>query len=379
MCRRFLVFCFIFALALAPVLIEKVHAQTPGIGAIRGRILDEAGVPVPGAEVTVTNAATGFSRSTRSDAQGGYVLPELPLTGDYSLRVAHEGFADQEKSGIELRAGETAAIDAVVQVQAVAAAITVCGTADGVRTDSPQLGTRFDNEKIQETPLLGRKLTALPLLNSSVRPARGTGDLFLNNTLFVIDGGGRRQTTYTVDGGTADDAWGRQTIFTNVPLAAIQELTVLTNAFSAEYGRTTGAAINIVTRSGTNEFHGDLVGVSRPGGLQADAPVTGQKARDELKQGSGFLSGPIVHDRAYLAARRRVQRPGPRLGHHLGAGARRLHRPLQADASLRPPRRRSQPGQTTCSAASTWTASRTPTRRRGRRRRAAERGADLPP
>jgi hypothetical protein len=297
MCRRFLVFCFIFSWALA----GTVHAQTPGIGAIRGRILDAAGAPVPGAAVTVTNSATGFSRSTRSDAQGGYVLPELPLTGVYSLRVAHEGFADQEKTGIELRAGETASIDAVVQVQAVEAAITVRGTAEGVRTDSPQLATRFDNEKIQETPLLGRKLTALPLLNSSVRPARGTGDLFLNNTLFVIDGGGRRQTTFTVDGGTSDDAWGRQTIFSNVPLAAIQELTVLTNAFSAEYGRTTGAAINIVTRSGTNDFHGDLVGVSRPGGPQADAPVTGQKARDELTQGSGFLSGPLVHDRAYFA------------------------------------------------------------------------------
>jgi outer membrane receptor for ferrienterochelin and colicin len=291
---RFLAFCLFFLTA-------AVQAQTPGIGAIRGRVVDEAGAAVPAAEVTVTNTATGFTRTTRSDVQGGYVLPELPLTGSYSLRVTHEGFAPQERTGIELRAGETAAIDAVVQVQAEQAAITVYGTTEGVRSDSPQLGTRFDNQKIQATPLLGRKLSSLPLLSSSVRPARGTGDLFINNTLFVIDGGGRRQTTFTVDGGTADDAWGRQAIFTNVPLAAIQELTVLTNAFSAEYGRTTGAAINIVTRSGTNDFHGDLTAVSRPGGPQADAPVTGQKARDVLKQGSGFFSGPLVRDKAYWA------------------------------------------------------------------------------
>jgi outer membrane receptor protein involved in Fe transport len=288
----------LFFLLLALLAPRLVRAQTPGIGAIRGRIVDEAGAPVPGAEVTVTNEATGFSRTARTDAGGTYVLPELPLTGTWRVRVAHEGFAPQERAGIQLRAGETAAIDAALNVQ-VAAEITVYGTTEGVRSDSPQLGTRFDTEKIQETPLLGRKITSLPLLNSAVRPARGTGDLFINNTLFVIDGGGRRQTTYTIDGGSADDAWGRQSIFTNVPLGAIQEFTVLTNSFSAEYGRSTGSAVNLVTRSGTDEMQGDLTVTSRPGGWQDDAPVTHQESRDELWQGSGFASGPLVRDKAY--------------------------------------------------------------------------------
>lgn len=279
--------------------ITVAGAQTSGIGAIRGQVQDPAGAPVAGAEVTVNNEATGFSRTTRSDAQGNYLLPELPLTGTYRIRVSHEGLANQERAGIQLRAGQTAAIDVVLNPAAVAEAITVYGTAEGVQADSPQLGTRLDTLKIEETPVLGRKLTALPLLNSAVRPARGTGDLFLNNTLFVIDGGGRRQATYTVDGGTGDDAWGRQTIFANVPLGAIQELTVLTNSFSAEYGRTTGGAINLVTRSGTNDVRGDVVAVYRPGGLQAEAPVTGQDAEDELKQGSAFFSGPLVRDRVY--------------------------------------------------------------------------------
>ncbi|MFP5288143.1 MAG: carboxypeptidase regulatory-like domain-containing protein, partial [Thermoanaerobaculia bacterium] len=277
------------------------QAQTPGIGAIRGRVLDEAGAPVAGAEVTVTNQATGFSRAARSDERGTYVLPELPLTGTYRIHIAREGLLPQERSGIQLRAGQTAAIDVVLSSAAVEEAITVYGTAEGVQSDSPQLGTRLDPEKIQETPVLGRKITALPLLNSAVRPARGTGDLFLNNTLFVIDGGGRRQTTFTVDGGTLDDSWGRQTIFTNVPLGAIQEMTVLTNSFSAEYGRTTGGAINLVTRTGTNEVHGDIVALSRPGGLQSNAPVTDQESQDELLQGSAFFSGPLVRDRVYWA------------------------------------------------------------------------------
>ncbi|HVS00698.1 MAG TPA: TonB-dependent receptor [Thermoanaerobaculia bacterium] len=294
-------FRFFLLVLLLAVSAAAALAQTPGIGAVRGRVLDESGAPVAGAEVTLTNQDTGFSRTARSDERGTYVLPELPVTGTYGIRVAKEGLLAQERGDIQLRAGQTAAIDVVLGTAAVEAAITVYGTAEGVQSDSPQLGTYLDAETIQATPVPGRKLTTLPLLNSAVRPARGTGDLFLNNTLFVINGGGRRQTTYTVDGGTLDDSWGRQTIFTNVPLGAIQEMTVLTNSFSAEYGRTTGGAINLVTRTGTNEVHGDVVALSRPGGIQSNAPVTDQESHDELLQGSAFFSGPLVRDRVYWA------------------------------------------------------------------------------
>jgi outer membrane receptor for ferrienterochelin and colicin len=291
---RSALFVFVFLLLAA-----AVHGQTPGTGAIRGRVLDSAGAAVAGAEVTVTNQATGFTRATRSDAQGLYTLPELPLTGTYRIRVSHQGSSPQEQAGIQLRGGTTAAVDVVLNPATVEEAITVFGAAEGVQSDSPQLGDRFDTERLQATPVLGRKLSSIPLLDSAVRSARGTGDLFINNTLFVVNGGGRRQTSFTLDGSSANDAWGRQAIFTNVPLAAVQELTVLTNGFSAEYGRTTGGAINLVTRTGTNEIRGDFVALSRPGGLQSDAPVTGQKSHDELKQGSAFLSGPFVRDRAY--------------------------------------------------------------------------------
>ena len=286
-------------LAVLILFAAAVHAQTPAIGAIRGEVTASGGAPAAGAEITVTNEATGFSRTTRADAQGRYALPELPLTGTYRLSAKNEGLAPQEQAGIQLRAGQTATIDVTLSPAAVKEAITVYGSAEGVRSGSPQLGDLFNTERIQETPLIGRKLTSLPLLDSAVRSARGTGDLFLNNTLFVINGGGRRQASFTIDGSSADDAWGRQTIFTNVPLAAVQEFTVLTNAFSAEYGRSAGGAINLVTRTGTNDLRGDLVALYRPGSLQADAPVTKQKAHDELKQGSAFLSGPIVRDRAY--------------------------------------------------------------------------------
>ena len=107
--------------------------------------------------------------------------------------------------------------------------------------------------QIDETPILGRKVTTLPLLNSAFRQGKGTGDLFVNATYFVTGVGSRRTTTFTLDGANNDEGWGRQTMIATVPLGAIQEITVLSNAFSSEFGWTAGPALNIVTKSGTND------------------------------------------------------------------------------------------------------------------------------
>ena len=104
------------------------------------------------------------------------------------------------------------------------------GTTDSVPTDSNQVSTRLSQEKIEDTPVLERKITTLPLLNSSVRLSQTTGDLFLNETLFVINGTGRRQTTYQLDNTTANDMWGRQSTIAGLPFSAVQEFTVYTNA-----------------------------------------------------------------------------------------------------------------------------------------------------
>ncbi len=130
------------------------------------------------------------------------------------------------------------------------------------------------------------------LLNSAVRPARGTGDLFLNNTLFVVNGSGRRQTSFRIDGSTGDDAWGRQTIFTNIPLSALQEFTVLPNSFSAEYGRTSGGVVNVVTKTGTNDHHGEFIGLWRPAGIQARNPLSISRTADRLGRGERRILRP---------------------------------------------------------------------------------------
>ena len=272
----------------------------PGSAGLQGRVFDASGEAVAAASVEVTNLATGLRRQTVTDKGGYYAIPDLPVTGQYVLAVSMTGFATQKVTDLRLRAGVTASIDVTLSPELQRSQVTVLGTTEGVRADSPQISTRLDLQKIDETPVLGQKITALPLLDSAVRPARGTGDMFLNNVLFVANGSGRRQTSYQIDGTSADDTWGRQTIFTNIPLSAIQEFEVLTNSFNAEYGRTAGAVVNIVTKTGTNAYHGEGIVLGRPSGIEARNPVSTSPTADRLAQLSGTFSGPIVHDRTFF-------------------------------------------------------------------------------
>jgi hypothetical protein len=286
----FLLFAFSF----------NVCAQTRSLGAVRGRVADSSDAVVEGAEVKIANEATGYSTAVTTDARGEYLVQGLPLTGAYTIQVNKQGFGEAKREHVQLQAGTAAVAEFRLHPSAASEAIEVSGTPDSVNTTDNTLETRLDLEKIDDTPVFGRKVTTLPLLDSSVRPARGTGDLFLNNTLFVINGTGRRQTSYSVDNATADDSWGRQTMFTTLPFSSIQEFTVLTNAASAEYGRSTGSAVNVVTRSGTNNFHGDALGMFRPGDFQARVPLATVDSTDSAVQGSATIGGPIIRDRAFF-------------------------------------------------------------------------------
>ena len=123
----------------------------------------------------------------------------------------------------------------------------------------------------------------------------------MNEDLFTTNGAGRRQAWFEVDGSTGNDSWGRQTIFSNIPLDAVQEMTVLTNAFSAEYGGSTGSVVNIVTKSGGNQFHGDLLELWRPAASEAalsgftstNAASGNDITSDTLGQSAVALSGPV--------------------------------------------------------------------------------------
>jgi hypothetical protein len=298
-------------------------AQSPNTASLIVVVVDPADAVVREARVSVVNTATGATREALSGSDGSATFSALSLTGSYRVRVAREGFGNEESNDITLRSGETATLKVQLLVGSEKAEVTVFGTAEGVRAN-PQIGLPLDSRRVDETPILGRKSSTLPLLNSAFRQGKGTGDLFVNSTYFITGVGSRRATTFTLDGANNDEGWGRQTAIATVPLGAIQEITILSNAFSSEFGWTSGPALNIVTKSGTNNLHGEGLFLIRPGGswqaktfstkgfcppsvptcvtpatLRAINPVD---IPDALQQVSGSLGGPIKKDKTFFFA-----------------------------------------------------------------------------
>jgi len=293
----------IASLSLALLLFAAAigRAQTPDTAIIAGRVTDQSSAAVAGVEITAKNELTGLERSTQTDASGGYSLAGLPIGGTYTLTAHKAGFINANLINITLAGGTTANLTFQLSVSGSQTRVTVTGVPGEARADEPQLGDRLSAPQMQNTPLLNRRITYLPLLNAANRPALNQGDAFMNEDLFTTNGSGRRQTWFEVDGANAVDAWGRQTIMTNVPLDAVEEMTVLTDAFSAQYGLSAGSVVNLVTRSGGNDFHGELLGLGRPAGTQAKlSGFTPQSATsgndvtsDTLAQASAGLSGPV--------------------------------------------------------------------------------------
>ncbi|HYV07520.1 MAG TPA: carboxypeptidase regulatory-like domain-containing protein [Blastocatellia bacterium] len=307
----------LFAFTAAPTAV-----QSPNTATMIVTVVDQTGAVVKDARVSVVNIATGAERDAISGEGGSATFAALSVNGEYKVRVAMSGFTSEDVNGLTLRAGETATVKVKLVAGGGKSEVTVYGTTEGVRAD-PQIGLPLGSKQIDETPILGRKVTSLPLLNSAFRQGKGTGDLFVNATYFITGAGSRRTTTFTIDGANNDEGWGRQTAIATVPIGAVQEFGILTNAFSAEFGWTAGPALNIVTKSGTNVLHGDGIFMFRPGDWQAETfstrnfcppsvsscvtPSTLQAINpvdipDELKQFSGAIGGPIIKDKTFFFA-----------------------------------------------------------------------------
>ena len=297
-------------------LVSSLHvasAQTPDTATLLGVVSDQTHVSIVGAQIHVTNSLSGLDRVATSGADGRFVVAGLPIAGDYEVIASKQGFAETHESHLVLAGGSTARISLQLSVAGSQAEVTVVGAAGQLRADEPQLGVRLEPMQIEDTPLPNHRITFLPLLNAANRPAINQGDIFMDQNLFTTNGAGRRQTWFEVDGSNGNDAWGRQTIFTNVPLAAVQEMTVLTNSFSTEYGASTGSVVNIVTKSGGKNFHGEAGALWRPTGPEAalagftsaNATSGNQITNDRLVQESFALSGPLMRERKtafFLAA-----------------------------------------------------------------------------
>jgi hypothetical protein len=293
----------VMAVLVFLIMALPLKAQTPDTATIRGRVSDPSNAAVGGAEVTIVSQLNGITRKIETDDAGNFAFAGLSPSGRYTVAAQKKGFAEAQSSEITIAGGATAEVDLQLSLPGVSAKIEVAGAAGEVRTDEPQLGDYLSAEHAEETPLLNRRVTYLPLLDAANRPAISQGDVFMNEDLFTTNGTGRRQTWFEVDGSSAVDAWGRQTIFSNIPLDAVQEMTILTNAFSAEYGLTAGSVLNIVTKSGGDHFHGSILELWRPSDAEASlsgftsttATSGNDITRDTLRQTSASLSGPIAN------------------------------------------------------------------------------------
>ncbi|HXP85491.1 MAG TPA: carboxypeptidase regulatory-like domain-containing protein [Bryobacteraceae bacterium] len=265
---------------------------------INGTIKDATGLAVPGAEVKVTQTATGAIRTVTSAGDGGYVLPNLPI-GPYTLEVVKSGFNKYVQSGIVLQVDSNPTIDAALQVGSTNEQVTVQADAALVETHSTGIGQVVDAQRVVELPLNGRNPTELIFLagmaNVGSGAAVGTISSVRNYPTVVVSvaGGIGNGNTYLLDGANHNDAINNL----NLPLPfpdALQEFKVETSALPAQYGLHSAAAINAVTKSGANAYHGDAFEFLRNGDFNArDFFAT---SRDTLKrsQFGGTIGGPVL-------------------------------------------------------------------------------------
>src|SRR2546427_2568136 len=268
---------------------------------ISGTVKDQSGAVLPGVEVTVTQTATGAKRTAVSNETGNYVLASLPL-GPYMLEAALPGFKSYVQSGIVLQVDASPTINIVLEVGQVTDQVEVQSNAALVETHSSGLGTVVDNQRVIELPLNGRNVTELVFLAGT---ANVGGSGFLNSVrnyptvMISVAGGIANWTAYNFDGVAHNDAYNSL----NLPLPfpdALQEFKVESNALPAQYGVHASANVNVVTKSGTNNLHGDAFEFLRNGIFNARdffAPN-----RDTLKrnQFGGTLGGAIVKNKLFF-------------------------------------------------------------------------------
>jgi outer membrane receptor protein involved in Fe transport len=281
-------------LLLAPA---SVFAQSTA--EIRGTIQDESGAILPGATAIAINELTGLERTTTSDEAGRFNIPRLPV-GTYRVEAMLQGFRKFATAPFRLDVEDIRQVNIVMQVGAVEEGITVSGIAATVETVGGTLSQIVDERRIRELPLNGRDPLQLQLLLPGVVQGNGATTMQQQGGISVHGLRGI-SNNYMLDSGDNNDVLGGVAAIVPNP-DALEEFTVQTSNFGAQYGRNMGAVINAVTKSGTNQFHGSGYDFTRNDALDAKQFFALQKGELKRYQYGGTLGGPIKHDRAFFFA-----------------------------------------------------------------------------
>ena len=289
-------------------------AQAVAGSQIAGVVRDSGGGVLPGAEITATKTDTGMTRTVFAGPDGAYVLPNLPV-GPYQLKIVLQGFQTYLRDGIVLQVNSNPIVDVTLSVGAIGEQITVTAGTAMVETRSTGVGQVIDNERVMEIPLNGRQATELIFL-SGLATSAPAGDLNTNKNYptvtISVAGGQANGMTYIMDGGTHNDPFNNLNLPTPFP-DAIQEFKVETSSLPARYGHHAASAVNVVTKSGTNSFRGNVFDFVRNYRFNARNFFAPQ--RDSLKrnQFGGTIGGPAIKDKVFFFAgyQGRVEKSNP--------------------------------------------------------------------
>jgi hypothetical protein len=291
---------FICVLLLA-LLAPRAGAQSTG-GRIRGTVTDQSGGSISGAKVTLINAATNVTRETQSGSNGEYLFIEMPI-GTYEIDVDHPGFKKFIHKDVALDLNEVVSVDIPLQVGGGAETVEVTGAPPVVDTSSTQLGAVVNERASTQLPLNQRDVYQLLQLQPGVQSQLGNDTFYGSDKAGVVtvNGGRGRANNYSVNGGDGND------LFANLPAIepspdSIEEFRVITNSFDAEYGRNSGAVVNVVTKSGTNDLHGSVYEFFRNDVLNAHPFTFFSAPKPEFRQNQfgGTLGGPIKKDKTFI-------------------------------------------------------------------------------
>jgi outer membrane receptor protein involved in Fe transport len=276
-------------------------------GSLQGIVTDPNGAPVQGAHIVVLNPATGATRDLTTDAGGRYAVPVLP-PGDYEVRVAASGFRAVVRRNASLAVGQTLVVDLALDAGVAETAVTVTAETPRINLASGSASGLVDDRQIRDLPLNGRSFQQLALLQPGVSSALAAGnDVVGGRTPKIsINGARPEQNSFLLDGTDINNVYNKtpgSVAGVLLGVDAVLEFQVLTNAYSAEFGRSAGGIINAVTRSGTNQLHGSAFEFRRDSSLDAKNyfdPANQPIPPFRRDQFGAVLGGPLSRDRTFF-------------------------------------------------------------------------------
>jgi hypothetical protein len=269
---------------------------------IHGTVTDESGGLVAGAKITAINSDTGFQRGTVSNAQGAYVLVELPV-GRYRVEAEMQGFKKYVQEGIVLDVNQQATVAVHLAVGTATQEIQVTSDAPMIESTSTSLGQTVGEREILDLPLNGRQFTQLGLLQTGVVPLTPglleAGGLARAGQAYAVNGQRPESNNFLIDGADNFDTVDGGLVM-EPPIDAIAEFRILTSTANAEFGHSTGSTTNIITRSGTNEYHGTAWDFFRNNAMDAKSFFAASVEPLHRNQFGGVFGGPIKKDKTFF-------------------------------------------------------------------------------